>query len=177
VVHDGSEEIESVFAAFGDRKSCNSPSKARPEGSILGGRRSQGAIYPGEDGSVSRFFYSAKASKEDRADSKHPTVKPINLMRWLIRMVTPPGGTVLDPFAGSGTTLAAAVMEGFNAIGIEKEEEYYNDIVNRMNNVKYDGEVKTEKRNSNKNQTELNFDHLTLDEKNELLEKMIRGEV
>jgi DNA modification methylase len=92
-------------------------------------------------------------------------------------MVTPPGGTVLDPFAGSGTTLAAAVMEGFNAIGIEKEEEYYNDIVNRMNNVKYDGEVKTEKRNSNKNQTELNFDHLTLDEKNELLEKMIRGEV
>ena len=54
----------------------------------------------------------------------HPTVKPINLMRWLVRLVTPPGGTVLDPFAGSGTTLVAAVLEGFDAIGIEMTKEY-----------------------------------------------------
>lgn len=54
----------------------------------------------------------------------HPTVKPINLMRYLCRLVTPPGGTVLDPFMGSGTTGIAATMEGFHFIGIEREEEY-----------------------------------------------------
>jgi len=54
----------------------------------------------------------------------HPTVKPIDLMRWLARLVTPPGGTVMDPFAGSGTTLCAAGLEGFDAIGIEKTAEY-----------------------------------------------------
>lgn len=56
--------------------------------------------------------------------NSHPTVKPIALMRWLVRLVTPPGGTVLDPFAGSGTTGCAAVLEGFNFVGIEREAEY-----------------------------------------------------
>jgi DNA modification methylase len=54
----------------------------------------------------------------------HPTVKPIELMRWLVRLVTPPGGTILDPFAGSGTTGCAAVLEGFRFVGIEREPEY-----------------------------------------------------
>lgn len=54
----------------------------------------------------------------------HPTVKPLDLMRWLVRLVTPPGGTVLEPFAGSGTTLEAAVLEGFACIGIEREASY-----------------------------------------------------
>jgi site-specific DNA-methyltransferase (adenine-specific) len=54
----------------------------------------------------------------------HPTVKPISLMRWLVRLVTPPGGIVLDPFAGSGTTGCAAALEGFQFIGIEREAEY-----------------------------------------------------
>jgi len=54
----------------------------------------------------------------------HPTVKPVALMRWLCRLVTPPGGTVLDPFAGSGSTLVAAVAEGFRAVGIEREAAY-----------------------------------------------------
>ena len=54
----------------------------------------------------------------------HPTVKPLALMQWLVRLVTPPGGTVLDPFAGSGTTLEAAMLEGFNAVGIEREADY-----------------------------------------------------
>jgi DNA modification methylase len=54
----------------------------------------------------------------------HPTVKPVALMRHLVRLVTPPGGTVLDPFAGSGTTLVAAVLEGMNAIGCEMTDEY-----------------------------------------------------
>lgn len=54
----------------------------------------------------------------------HPTVKPLALMRWLVRLVTPPGGTVVDPFCGSGTTIMAAVLEGFDAIGIEREPDY-----------------------------------------------------
>jgi len=54
----------------------------------------------------------------------HPTVKPIELMRWLVRLVTPPGGLVLDPFTGSGTTGCAAVLEGFRFMGLEREPEY-----------------------------------------------------
>ena len=54
----------------------------------------------------------------------HPTVKPLDLMRWLVRLVARRGATVLDPFAGSGTTLEACVIEGMDAIGIEKEESY-----------------------------------------------------
>jgi DNA modification methylase len=54
----------------------------------------------------------------------HPTVKPVDLMAWLVRLITPPGGVVLDPFAGSGSTLVAAKRVGFNYIGIERESEY-----------------------------------------------------
>jgi len=54
----------------------------------------------------------------------HPTVKPIDLMRWLCRLVTPPGGLILDPFCGSGTTGCAAVLEGFRFVGVEREPEY-----------------------------------------------------
>ena len=83
----------------------------------------------------SRFFYCAKANKKDRAGSKHPTVKPIALMRYLCRLITPPGGTVLDPFAGSGTTGEAAIFEGFNVILIEREQEYIADIKGRIQNL------------------------------------------
>jgi site-specific DNA-methyltransferase (adenine-specific) len=76
-------------------------------------------------GEASRFFYCAKASKSDRDDgNNHPTVKPTDLMRYLCRLVTPPGGTVLDPFAGSGSTGKAAILEGFEFIGIEVGAEY-----------------------------------------------------
>lgn len=75
-----------------------------------------------------RFFYCAKASKTERqwfgVHNPHPTVKPIALMRYLCRLVTPPNGTVLDPFMGSGTTGIAAKLELFNFIGIEREAEY-----------------------------------------------------
>ena len=99
-----------------------------------GGLRSDesaGTLY-GDTGTASRFFYSAKATSADRADSRHPTVKPIDLIRWLTRLVTPPGGTVLDPFAGSGTTGEAAMLEGFNAILIEREAEHAADIAHRQ---------------------------------------------
>jgi DNA modification methylase len=73
---------------------------------------------------VSRFFYCAKAAPSERhsaGKNDHPTVKPVALMRWLCRLLTPPGGLVLDPFCGSGTTGIAALVEGFRFIGIEKD--------------------------------------------------------
>lgn len=83
-------------------------------------------------GDAARFFYSAKADADDRLGAKHPTVKPVDLMQWLVRLVTPPGGTVLDAFAGTGTTGEAAWREGFNAILIEREAAYQADIRKRM---------------------------------------------
>jgi site-specific DNA-methyltransferase (adenine-specific) len=75
--------------------------------------------------SAGRFFYCAKASKKDRGEgNNHPTVKPADLMRYLCRLVTPPGGVVLDPFMGSGSTGKAAALEGFDFIGIEQSAEY-----------------------------------------------------
>lgn len=76
--------------------------------------------FPGqEDKSASRFFYCAKASRADRDGSTHPTMKPTALMRYLCRLVTPPGGVVLDPFCGSGSTGKGAILEGFQFIGID----------------------------------------------------------
>ena len=79
-------------------------------------------------GEPSRFFYCPKAGKKERnagTDKNiHPTVKPIALMAYLCRLVTPPGGTILDPFLGSGSTGCAAIEEGFDFIGIEREKEY-----------------------------------------------------
>lgn len=78
-----------------------------------------------DSGGASRFFYTAKASRADRGHGNtHPTVKPLRLMEWLVRLVTPPDGTILDPFAGSGTTLLAARNLGYSAVGVEKEAEY-----------------------------------------------------
>jgi len=95
------------------------------------GRWPANLIHDGSDevetlaGSAARFFYCAKASKKDReAGNNHPTVKPTDLMRYLCRLVTPPGGVVLDPFTGSGSTGKAAMLEGFRFIGIEREPEY-----------------------------------------------------
>jgi hypothetical protein len=73
------------------------------------------------------FLYTPKADASERVrvnGTAHPTVKPLALMRWLVRLVTPPGGTVLEPFAGSGTTVEACILEGFDCIAIEREAEY-----------------------------------------------------
>lgn len=81
----------------------------------------------GDKGGASRFFYTAKAPKSERPvvdGTAHPTVKPLAIMRWLIRLITPPEGMVLDPFAGSGTTIEAAILEGFPVTGIEREADY-----------------------------------------------------
>ena len=80
----------------------------------------------GDEGGASRFFYCPKASKKDRDEGNvHPTVKPTELMKYLIRLVTPKDGIVLDPFMGSGSTGKAAMQEGMWFVGIEREKEYY----------------------------------------------------
>jgi hypothetical protein len=87
----------------------------------------------GDSGGASRFFYTAKASRKERgAGNTHPTVKPLALMRWLCRLVTPPGGLVLDPFTGSGTTALACKREGFRFIGIEREAAYVDIALDRL---------------------------------------------
>lgn len=139
--HDGSQGVLDLFPHT--KSGTIDPSKhihRNGKGNALSGSK-DGSLnnylphqfHQGDEGSAARFFYCAKASKQDRAGSKHPTVKPINLMRWLVRMVTPPGGIVLDPFAGSGTTGLAAKLEGYDVQLIEREPEYQADIRSRFN--------------------------------------------
>jgi site-specific DNA-methyltransferase (adenine-specific) len=123
LIHDGSEEVVGLFPDVG--KSAGGGKKNGDK--FCGGFAPSGedVIGYGDSGSAARFFYCAKASRADRGgDNKHPTVKPTALMRYLCRLVTPPGGVVLDPFTGSGSTGKAAVAEGFRFVGIEREAEY-----------------------------------------------------
>lgn len=86
-----------------------------------------------DKGGASRFFYVAKASKKERGDGNlHPTVKPQKLMSHLINLVTPPNGIVLDPFMGSGSTGVAAKALGFDFIGIEREPQYFEIALGRI---------------------------------------------
>ena len=133
VLHDGSEEVVSGFPDLG----VAGVAVQRNGGgqSIWGADNNAGARPDAgfaDSGSAARFFYTAKADASDRIGSKHPTVKPVDLMQWLCRLVTPPGGTILDPFSGTGTTGEAAYREGFNAVLIEREPEYQADIRRRM---------------------------------------------
>jgi DNA modification methylase len=133
IIHDGSDEVVAAFPESTD--------------GIAGARTGQNGVGNwgfgatddwggyGGGGSAARFFYSAKADADDRLGSKHPTVKPVDLMQYLVRLVTPKGGVVLDPFAGTGTTGEAAFREGMRAILIEREEEYQADIRRRMSLV------------------------------------------
>lgn len=104
----------------------------RDDSSGWGMQDAPGELRDAGKGSAARFFYSAKASKADRNGSKHPTVKPIALMEWLATLITPPGGTILDPFAGSGTTGAAAARKSFSVVLCEREDEYVEDIKRRF---------------------------------------------
>jgi DNA modification methylase len=153
LIHDGSEEVVGLFPNAGNGHWSYKPAKDggiykyglkdMPDGG------SDKTV-----SSAARFFYCAKASRSERnaglegmpekrpdertntgmgtfvekgvakQSNHHPTVKPIELMRYLVRLVTPPGGIVLDPFAGSGSTGVACAEEGFGFIGIEREAEY-----------------------------------------------------
>ena len=129
VIHDGSDE---VLAGFPD----TAPSRqGKPRGTAKKGLFANSEFNKvgtehNDSGSAARFFYCAKASTSERnagleGQNFHPTVKPLALMRYLIKLVTPPGGTVLDPFLGSGTTAVAAILEGFEWIGCEMTEDYF----------------------------------------------------
>lgn len=124
LIHDGSDEVVGLFPAnagggFGKRGGRESTEGYRMHHDV--GQ----AVGFGDTGSAARFFYCAKASKRDRGEGNtHPTVKPTDLMRYLCRLVTPPGGVVLDPFMGSGSTGKAAMLEGFRFIGCELSPEY-----------------------------------------------------
>lgn len=107
--------------------------KGRWPANVLLDERAALALDEQTQQNTSRFFYCSKASTAEREEGLitdkaranfHPTVKPIALMRYLCRLITPPNGTILDPFTGSGSTLCAAALEGFNPIGIEREAEY-----------------------------------------------------
>ena len=137
IIHDGSDE---VVGAFPQTVSGGVPTAGDRNGDVYGefAQRSLTNHGPNE-GSAARFFYAAKAGPYDRFASKHPTVKPVELMRWLVRLVTPPGGTVLDPFAGTGTTGAAAMVEGFDCILIEREAQFVSDIERRIAWMKGEG--------------------------------------
>lgn len=135
ICHDGSPEVMACFP--------ETPGQLRPVTGVERSMRTLNAYGDfgstrdgfdprGDSGSAARFFFTAKADASDRVASKHPTVKPLDLMQWLCRLVTPKGGTVLDPFAGTGTTGEAAWREGFRAILIEREAEYQADIARRM---------------------------------------------
>jgi site-specific DNA-methyltransferase (adenine-specific) len=137
VIHDGSDEVLEAFAKYGektsgtftDRKTAGIWSSDETDQKING-------CVGGDTGTAARFFYSSKADASDRLGSKHATVKPVDLMAYLICLITPPKGTVLDPFAGSGTTGMAALREGFECILIEKEAEHVEDCRRRLAHVR-----------------------------------------
>ena len=161
VIHDGSEEVLEAFPnAQGQQGALtgDEPSGKMGQANCYGRMDTRHESVPRIDSTTSaaRFFYCAKASREDRnegceamkerplnwssgeanpgsfqsagtkkaAKNNHPTVKPTELMRYLCRLITPPGGLVLDPFAGSGSTGRGAVLEGFDFHGIEQSAEY-----------------------------------------------------
>jgi len=105
-------------------------------GEVVKGRWPANVIHDGLEEDWSKYFYCSKASKKEKDDTNHPTVKPIDLMRYLVKLVTPKDGLVLDPFAGTGTTGEACILEGRNYYLIEKTKEYITDIEKRIN--KYD---------------------------------------
>lgn len=130
LIHDGSDVVLDAFPDAKGRQGAltgDEPSAKMGATNCFGKMDRRHAAEPRrEEGrSAARFFYCAKASKEDRdADNMHPTVKPTELMAYLVRLVTPPGGLVLDPFMGSGSTGKACMREGFRFIGIDMTPEY-----------------------------------------------------
>ncbi|GJC03788.1 hypothetical protein KAM385_08170 [Aeromonas hydrophila] len=152
VIHDGSDAVMTAFTANAGAAAPvkGTEDSAASTGNVTGKRaRVKGALHA-DSGSAARFFYCAKASRKERNEglqdpgpqfqhgatlrrventdtqgNNHPTVKPTALMTYLCRLVTPPGGVVLDPFMGSGSTGKAAASEGFGFIGIEMDSDYY----------------------------------------------------
>ncbi len=153
LIHDGSDEVVEGFPDVGGGRFVVGGTPRKTSGHVCTGSpdRSDAVMNYGDSGSAARFFYCPKADGDDRDDGVagvagvagglsgradgslgsitmrkniHPTVKPTDLMRYLCRLVTPPGGVVLDPFCGSGSTGRGALLEGFGFVGCEMAEEY-----------------------------------------------------
>ena len=122
VMHDGSDVVQEIFP-----QTSKSVSTKRTRKTVgMFGMPNDATPEYDDEGTAARYFYCPKTSKTERgSDNTHPTVKPQELMKYLCRLVTPKGGVVLDPFMGSGSTGMAAKDEGFDFIGIEKEQEYF----------------------------------------------------
>lgn len=151
LIHDGSTDVVALFPDAPGQQGASSDNQ-RTRANCYGALSHGGKQYTprADSGSASRFFYCAKASRKDRNEglvdpgpqfkhgatlrkventattgNSHPTVKPTELMRYLCRLVTPAGGWILDPFAGSGSTGKAAMLEGFSFLGAELDSHYY----------------------------------------------------
>jgi len=138
VIIDGSDEVLAEFAKYGTSKSTSQPrhNSARPKSVAKGQEYAHITSGFSDTGSAARFFYSAKASQAERnadGENDHATVKPISLMEYLCKLVTPPNGVVLDPFTGSGSTGVAALRCKFRFIGIELIEAHYHIALRRLN--------------------------------------------
>jgi site-specific DNA-methyltransferase (adenine-specific) len=150
ILHDGSPEVLAAFARFGELRARGNK-LPETQGSTAGQNvfgkfaRRQVEPDPGDAGTAARFYpalgfgadelrfcYAAKASRKERGGTTHPTTKPVSVVSWLVRLINPPGGTVLDCFSGSGTTGVACLREGFDCVLIEKEAEYVEMIKSRL---------------------------------------------
>lgn len=159
LIHDGSDPVLSLFPESSQTGKRSATSKAASvDGTSWGTDNHQSTEYT-DSGSTARFFYCAKASSRERHEgvknpgpqfshdstprqhenggnsmqgNYHPTVKPVALMEYLCRLVTPAGGVILDPFMGSGTTGKAAVRNGFRFVGIEMDDGYFDIAVSRI---------------------------------------------
>ena len=140
IMHDGSDVVQDIFPK---NKNTRHMSYKRSGGDFIDGipNQEEKSWFVTEEGSAARYFYCPKVSKKERGENnKHPTVKPQELMKYLVRLVTPKGGTVLDPFMGSGSTGMAAKDLGFDFIGIEKSEDYFKICQERIEQINPLGE-------------------------------------
>jgi hypothetical protein len=133
-IHDGSKEVVGLFPyQKSDKVKPHVIKRDKTVVDFQRGLTQRTGHFLSSEGSAARFFYCAKAGKSERGEGNiHPTVKPLALMKYLITLGLPPGGTVLDPFCGSGTTALACKELGRNYICIEKELEYYRIACNRL---------------------------------------------
>jgi site-specific DNA-methyltransferase (adenine-specific) len=142
LIHDGSDEVVGLFPESQSYKGNFRKGKVKNQTRLNNSSYAEVNCEYSDTGSAARFFYCAKASKGDRNEGLttqsniHPTVKPTDLMRYLCRLITPPGGTVLDPFMGSGSTGKAALLEGFTFIGIDLDAEYCRIAEERLQSIK-----------------------------------------
>jgi site-specific DNA-methyltransferase (adenine-specific) len=150
--HDGSEEVLAGFPETGAGKASmrgEKTSAGTHDGWARDSHKGWDSMRGHDDngGSAARFFYSAKAGPLDRIGTAHATVKPVDLMRWLCRLVTPPGGHILEPFAGSGTTGIAAMAEGFDCSMIELEADHVADIERKLAYLRGEGALTFQEHN------------------------------